>query len=147
MTVVADPGFSKPQPFVLTQLYPQGNPTTTTTTSCASSGTARGQLRKVGAFNPTHEHTHIHTQNLNSVDLHNYSSSSSRPTVEHHTGPCLVFFPLPPRSPLPLQHLVSISSYMSSQSGKGAAWRGEGHALSIKKKPGFGGIIVHYHDL
>lgn len=90
MTVVADPGFSKPQPFVLTQLYPQGNPTTTTT-SCASSGTARGQLRKVGAFNPTHEHTHIHTQNLNSVDLHNYSSSSSRPTVEHQWS----FFPSP----------------------------------------------------
>lgn len=61
MTVVADPGFSKPQPFVLTQLYPQGNPTTTTT-SCASSGTARGQLRKVGAFNPTHEHTHTHAK-------------------------------------------------------------------------------------
>lgn len=63
MTVVADPGFSKPQPFVLTQLYPQGNPTTTTT-SCASSGTARGQLRKVGAFNPTHEHTHTHTREI-----------------------------------------------------------------------------------
>lgn len=45
MTEGADTGLSKPQPFVLTQLYPQGNTTTTTTTRLHflrdSSGTAQ----------------------------------------------------------------------------------------------------------